>query len=114
MACATNADDDGQQRADPNRLPGCGGSAAHIVFADAARNHGGQAHAQADRQAVKYRDQCFGDADSSDRVGAKTGDESDVNDGENRFHRHFQHHWNCEQAQCASCRAGREVFRIVA
>ena len=53
-----------------------------ILFANAARDHGGDRHAEADRDGEDEAEQRFGEADGSDGVCAETADEENVNHSE--------------------------------
>ena len=89
------------------------GGTLRVLFPDTARDHCGETHAEADRDAVKHRDQGFGNADGGDRVGSKTRNERNVHDREDRLHRHLEHHRNREQAQRTVDRTAREIFVVV-
>ena len=71
--------------------------AIRIFFADAPRHHRNGRHAKTHRNPVDDGQHAFGQADSGYGVGSQARHEEHVDDGEQRFHRHLEHHRHGEQ-----------------
>ena len=72
------------------------------------------AHTEPDRHGVQHGDQGLGDTDGRDGIGTEPGYERNIDDREDRFHRHFEHHGDRKQPQRPADGSGREVFLVVA
>jgi hypothetical protein len=97
-----NAYQQRQARTDPDCLPGDSCSCFPFTGADAPRHHGSNTHAEADGNRIQHGNECLGNADRGDRIGTETRHKGDVDDSEDRLHRHFEHHRDRQQSQGAT------------
>ena len=100
--------------AEEDRLHGGTRRAIRVVLADAARHERRRADRQAHRDRVDHRQHRLGQPDRRDRVGAKVRHPEDVRDGEDRLHRHLDHHGHGEHDHGATDGRGRVVERRTA
>ena len=80
-----------------------------VFFANTAGHHRGGADAETERHGVDDGQHRFRDADGCDRVGADARHEEHVDDGEQRLHRHLEHHRHRKHDQRRPDRTNRVV-----
>ena len=104
---------DGNQRGDDDaqedRLRGRARRAVRVLLADAPRDERHRADRQPHRDRVDDRQHRLGQADRRDRIGAEVRHPEHVGDGEDRLHRHLDHHRHREHDHRPPDRRGRVV-----
>ncbi len=80
------------KRAEQYRLRACHRSSGRILLTDATCHHGGGGHAYPDRDRKHEGQHRLSESDSCDGIGAKASYPEHVDDREQRFHQHLEHH----------------------
>jgi len=105
-----NADKQRDGDSECDGLHSSDGRGFRILFTDAARDHGGSGKAEAETYGKDKHEQRFREADGGDGVCAEAAHPENVDDGEERFEHHFQHHRNGEENDGAIEIAGSVVL----
>ena len=80
-----------------HRLDRGNGCAVRIPFSNSSRDHRGGRHGKPHGDGKDQGQNRLGEADGGNRVRTKAADPEDVNDSEERFEHHLQHHGDGEQ-----------------
>ena len=97
--------------AEQDRLRRGARRALGVVLADAPRHERHRADRQPHRDRVDHRQHRLGQPDGRHRIGAEVRHPEDVRDGEDRLHRHLDHHRHGEHDHRAPDGRGRVVER---